>query len=412
VTGRGSRNLDSWMMGRDRCLQTFHRAMEGAAIGVVEGVMGLFDGLSGAGDEGSSAQIAKLLGLPVILVIDGSSFARSAGAVVLGFEQFDPEVRIAGVIFNKVGSPAHYEMLKAGVQEKCRAEVLGYIPRDGKWHMPERHLGLVMAAEREALQETIGQLAHQIAQTVSVDKIIQYAISGQTHRSAPTVYSAHPLPPDPGTLIPKIGIARDEAFCFCYQDNLDMLEQCGAELVFFSPLHDTRLPDVAGLYLPGGYPELHAEALSENTAMRTAIAAFCAGGRPVYAECGGFLYLLEALTDLDGNSHAMAGVFPFQAGMLPRLQRLGYVEAAALPGHPYLGAGEKIRGHEFHYSAISDMPARIQHTCRVTRRKDKAEFAEGFLVNNTLAGYMHLHFASNPGFAENFVSSCRQAPPS
>jgi cobyrinic acid a,c-diamide synthase len=269
-----------------------------------------------------------------------------------------------------------------------------------------------MATERAALQETIGQLAHQIAQTVNVDKIIQYAISGQTHRSAPTVYIAHPLPPDPGTLIPKIGIARDEAFCFCYQDNLDLLRQVGAELVFFSPLHDAQLPDVAGLYLPGGYPELHAEALSKNTTMRKAIASFCAGGRPAYAECGGFLYLLEALTDLDGSSHAMAGVFPVQARMLPRLQRLGYVEVAALPGHPYLAEGEKIRGHEFHYSAISDMPARIQRTCRVTRRKDKAEFAEGFRLYNTLAGYMHLHFASNPGFAEHFVGSCRQAPPS
>jgi cobyrinic acid a,c-diamide synthase len=191
-----------------------------------------------------------------------------------------------------------------------------------------------------------------------------------------------------------------------------MLRQFGAELVFFSPLHDAQLPGVAGLYLPGGYPELHAEALSKNTTMRTAIALFCAAGRPVYGECGGFLYLLESLTGLDGKSHAMAGVFPAQARMLPHLQRLGYVEAAALPGHPYLSEGEKIRGHEFHYSAISDMPARIQRTCRVMRRKDKAEFEEGFRLHNTLAGYMHLHFASHPGFAEHFVGSCRQAPPS
>ncbi len=179
VTGRGSRNLDGWMMGRDCCLQTFHRAMEGADIGVVEGVMGLFDGLSGAGDEGSSAQIAKMLCLPVLLIIDGSSFARSAGAVVLGFEQFDPDVRIAGIIFNKVGSLAHYEMLKAGVQEKCRAEVLGYIPRDEKWHTPERHLGLVMATERDALQEIIGQLAQQLEETVDVEKIIGIGAGGR-----------------------------------------------------------------------------------------------------------------------------------------------------------------------------------------------------------------------------------------
>ena len=419
VTGRISHNLDGWMMGGDACLQTFHCAMEGADIAVVEGVMGLFDGLSGAGDEGSSAQIAKWLGLPVILVIDGSSCARSAGAAVLGFEQFDPAVKIAGVIFNKVGSPAHYEMLKAGVQEKCRAAVLGYIPRNEQWRTPERHLGLVMAAERTALQENIKNLAQQLEQTVDVQKILGIGQTqgsapttdtfsfGQTRRSAPTLISKSPNP-DPRTLIPKIGIARDEAFCFCYQDTIDLLKHFGAEPVFFSPMHDSALPDVQGLYLPGGYPELHAEALSRNAAMRTAIASFCAAGRPVYGECGGFLYLLEALTGLKNTSYEMTGVFPARATMLPRLQRLGYVEVEALAGHPFLGAGEKMRGHEFHYSAISDMPVHIQRTCRVTRRKDKADFAEGFRIHNTLAGYMHLHFASNPGFAESFVRNCRE----
>ena len=404
VTGKISRNLDGWMMGSDACLKTFRCAMDGTDIAVVEGVMGLYDGLSGAGDEGSTAQIAKWLGLPVILIIDGSSFARSAGAVVLGFEQFDPAVKIAGVIFNKVGSPAHYEMLKAGVQEKCRTGVLGYISRDEQWHTHERHLGLVMATEQESLQSNIKNIALQMEQTVDVNKII--GIAGQTCRSAPALISVPPNP-DPRTLIPKIGIARDEAFCFCYQDNIDLLKHFGAEPVFFSPIHDAALPDVQGLYLPGGYPELHAETLSRNTVMRTAISSFCSAGRPVYAECGGFLYLLESLTDLHGTSYEMAGVFPARATMLPRLQRLGYVEVVALAGHLFLDAGEKIRGHEFHYSAISDMPATIQRTCRVTRRKDKAGFAEGFRIHNTLAGYMHLHFASNTCFAESFVRSCR-----
>jgi cobyrinic acid a,c-diamide synthase len=411
VTGRISRNLDGWMMGRTSCLQTFHHAMGGADIGVVEGVMGLFDGLSGAGDEGSTAQIAKMLELPVILLIDGSSFARTAGAVVLGFEQFDPDMRIAGVIFNKVGSTAHYGMLKAGVQEKCTSEVLGYIPRNKQWHTPERHLGLVMASEHTVLKETIGQLAQKLEETVDVKKIIE--ISGQAHGSAPTVSFPTLRTPNTKLQTPRIGIARDEAFCFCYQDNLDMLKNFGAEPVFFSPLHDAHLPgDLQGLYLPGGYPELHGPALSRNASMRKSIAAFCAAGRPVYAECGGFLYLLESLTGVDGACHEMAGVFPAQARMLPRLQRLGYVEVAALPGHPFLGAGEKIRGHEFHYSAISGMPDNIERTCRVTRRKDRAEFAEGFRLHNTLAGYMHLHFASNQGFAKYFVSSCRQPRPS
>jgi cobyrinic acid a,c-diamide synthase len=439
VTGRISRNLDGWMMGRDCCLQTFHRAAAGADSAVVEGVMGLFDGVSAGADDGSSAQIAKWLDLPVILIIDGSSFARSAGAVVLGFEQFDPAVHIAGVIFNKVGSPAHYDMLKAGVQEKCRTEILGYIPRDPHWHTPERHLGLVMASERESLQESVSQLAQKLGQTVDVRKIIELAKSGfrvqgsetgdakskiavshsairnpqsaLANRSDPAAYISSPLNPAPRTPTPKIAVARDEAFCFCYQDNIDLLESFGAEVAFFSPIHDASLPDVQGLYLPGGYPELHAAALSRNTAMREAVRSFCANGRPVYAECGGFLYLLESLTGLDGTSHAMAGVFPAHATMLTRLQRLGYVEVEALDGHPFLARGEKIRGHEFHYSALRDMPPGIQRTCRVVRRKDQATFAEGFRRYNTSAGYMHLHFASNPGFAQSLVSSCVRGLP-
>ncbi|MCX5901316.1 MAG: cobyrinate a,c-diamide synthase, partial [Proteobacteria bacterium] len=235
VTGRMSRNLDGWMMGRDSCLSTFRLAEVGTDISLVEGVMGLFDGLSGAGDEGSTAQIAKWLGLPVILIIDGSSCARSAGAAVLGFEQFDPVVNIAGVIFNKVGSPAHYEMLKAGVQEKCRAAVLGYIPRDEQWHTPERHLGLVMAAERETLRGNIGNLAQQIEMTVDVDKIIALAkseVRGQ--RSAilnpkSKIEVSQSAIHNPKSKIVKIGIARDEAFCFCYQDTIDLLEYFGAE---------------------------------------------------------------------------------------------------------------------------------------------------------------------------------------
>jgi cobyrinic acid a,c-diamide synthase len=271
-----------------------------------------------------------------------------------------------------------------------------------------------MAAEREALQETIGQLAHKLEKTVDVKKIID--ISGPIRSCASasasaSAYSAKSLSTASRTPIPKIGIARDEAFCFCYRDNLDMLEDFGAEPVFFSPLHDAQLPEgLRGLYLPGGYPELYAGALSRNAAMRKAVAAFCAAGHPVYAECGGFLYLLASLTGLDGTRHDMAGVFPAHAHMLPRLQRLGYVEVAALPGHPFLAENEKIRGHEFHYSTISGMPAAIRRACRVARRKDTAEFTEGFRLHNTLGGYMHLHFASNPGFADGFVNSCRQPP--
>ena len=428
AAGRISRNLDGWMMGRAACLRTFQGAMAGADFGLVEGVMGLFDGMARAGDDGSSAQIAKWLGLPVVLVIDGSSLSRSAGAVALGFEQFDPEVAIAGVVFNKVGSPAHYDMLKAGVQERCRAPVLGYVPRSDLWLAPQRHLGLVMAGEQEALRETVSLLARQLELTVDVNKILELAASEEgsgcrvqssgiripesENRGAPPLRSALENAgsyqnPEPRTLNPKIAVARDEAFCFCYQENIELLERFGAEVVFFSPLRDRELPAGArGLYLPGGYPELHAEALSRNADMRRAVSSFCRAGRPAYAECGGFLYLLESLAGLDGRSHEMAGVFPSSGRMLPRLQRLGYAELEARAGHPFLSEGSLMRGHEFHYSETSGMPPEIQRTCRVLRRRDGAEFSEGYRVYNTLAGYVHVHFASQPGFAGNFVRRC------
>lgn len=434
VTGRTSRNLDGWMMGRDACADTVRRAMAGADICVVEGVMGLFDGLGGAGDEGSSAQIAKWFGLPVVLIVDGSSLSRSAGAVVLGFERFDPGLRLAGVIFNRVGSPAHFDMLRAGVQERCRAEVLGYIPRDEAWRTPERHLGLVLAEEREELQNTVASLARQLERTVDVGKILElmrvqagrqgseardprYEVQNR-HPEVESAGKAHAQIQQPASNItfssnpesripnPLIAVARDEAFSFCYQDNIDLLQECGADIVFFSPLHDAALPAAQGLYLPGGYPELHAAALAGNADMRRAVRLFSASGRPVYGECGGFLYLLESLAGIDGTGHAMAGVFPAAGRMLPRLQRLGYVEVEARAGHPFLAPGARIRGHEFHYSAVGAMPAGIERTCTVVRRRDGAGLAEGFRTAGTLAGYPHLHFASLPAFAAGFVAAC------
>ena len=206
----------------------------------------------------------------------------------------------------------------------------------------------------------------------------------------------------------RIGVARDEAFCFCYQDNIELLEQAGAEIIYISPLHDEQLPaGMQGLYLPGGYPELYAAGLNKNNKMREAIFSFCTSEKPVYAECGGFLYLLQAITDQGGIRHAMAGLFPAEAKMLPRLHRLGYVEAEAQAACPFLAAGEKIRGHEFHYSAISSMPNNIMRTYSVFRRRDQAAFSEGYRIHNTLGSYMHLHFASNPDFAKDFVLKCK-----
>jgi cobyrinic acid a,c-diamide synthase len=401
VTGRASRNLDGWMMGRDYCVNSFANNCRSADIAVVEGVMGLFDGYDGSSEAGSTAQMAKWLNLPVILIIDGSSLARSGGAVALGFESYDPELEMAGIIFNRVAGENHFQYLCDGVKARCKAEVLGYIQRNSEWLIAERHLGLIMAAESRNLQQRIDAMALQLQQTVNIDKIIA--------RAKPIIHDAQQSKQkNRKTGSVAIGVARDAAFCFYYQDNLEYFEKFGAKLVFFSPIHDTSLPPgISGLYLPGGYPELYASDLSRNERMRAEVLEFCKKGKPVYAECGGFLYLLENLVDQNGNSHDMAGLFRSKARMIPHLQRLGYVEVEVQKGCPFLKQGERFRGHEFHYSEITEMPKSIARCYQVSGRKSRPMFSEGYIIHNTVASYIHMHFASNPSFAEGFVEACR-----
>jgi cobyrinic acid a,c-diamide synthase len=400
ATGRVSRNLDGWMMGRDACLAAFARACLDADYAVVEGVMGLFDGSGAKQNEGSTAQIARWLNLPVVLVIDAGALAGTAAALVQGLERFDPEVRVAGVIFNRVGSGRHFEYLRDAVAAHCSASVLGYVARDEAWHMPERHLGLVTAEEHADLAGHVKRLARLLCKTVDVGRLRGFLKSSSLPHA-----DMRPAASASGA---RIAVARDSAFCFCYEDNLDMLRDCGAEIVFFSPLHDSSLPEnICGLYLVGGYPELYAGELAANSAMLEQVAAFCASNRPVYAECGGFLYLLQSITDQAGQRHAMAGVFPARALMRARRQRLGYVEVTAEEDCPFLDAGQKIRGHEFHYSDISEMPDHVRRCYTVRNSRGAETRPEGYRTNNVLAGYMHLHFASNIEFARGFAALCR-----
>lgn len=402
VTGRPPRNLDGWMMGRDQCLKSFECNCHDVDMAVIEGVMGLYDGYDGLSEDGSTAQIAKWLNFPVILIIDGSSLARSAGAVALGFELFDQELKIAGVIFNRVAGENHFQYLCDGVQARCNVKVLGYVPRNSEWLFGERHLGLIMAEESAGLQSKIALMSRQLEQSVNIDEIVSLArpFTQQQFRTA-----RHKQPEST-----TIGVARDEAFCFYYQDNLDYLEQHGARLVFFSPIHDSYLPTgIEGLYVPGGYPELYAAALSRNKNMRASIRDFCMAGKPVYAECGGLLYLLQYLIDKTGTPHEMVGLFPVHARMFPHLQRLGYVEGEILKNCPLLREGIKFRGHEFHYSEIEEMPQHVVRCYRITGRKSRPVSYEGYSLCNTLASYIHIHFASNPSIAEEFVAACRRA---
>ena len=386
VTGRASRNLDIRMCGPDwvrQCLARHH--IDSQSIAVLEGVMGLFDGGSG-----SAAELAALLNLPVLLVLDVRSMAESAAAVLRGFETLDPRVRLAGVIFNQVGSAKHLQLVSEAVRRHCRAEIIGWLPRESGISLPSRHLGLHMGAEVELNRQRLISL---IEEHLDLDRLIQLAGEAQPCPAPP----AAPLMEPVGKV--RLGVAWDEAFCFYYQDNLDLLAAAGAELLRFSPLRDKSLPErLDGLYFGGGYPELHAAQLAANESLRAQVLAFSRAGRPVYAECGGFMYLCEVIADSDGGRHEMAGVFPVTARMGQRLRRLGY-RRAELREDCLLGpAGGALHGHEFHYSDIDPMPAEVR---RVYALDDGR--AEGYLLNRTLAGYVHLHWGQSPEAARRFV---------
>jgi cobyrinic acid a,c-diamide synthase len=397
--GRVSRNLDGWMLSRGANLSVFARALWGrppglpdhqhalsargqagtptpqADLAVVEGVMGLFDGRGGTSEEGSTAEMAKWLRAPVVLVADASAMARSAAAVVHGFESFDGELDVAGLLFNRVGIGRHVELLRQACAGRCSAQTLGFLPANDRIAMESRHLGLKLASESIDAGR-LDAMASWIEAHVDLDGLLRMA---QERSRAIETPAEAPVRRTPRT---RIAVARDAAFCFYYQDNLDLLAACGAELVEFSPVSDAELPaDIGGVYLGGGYPELRAAELAENRGMLEAIRSFVAGGGAVYAECGGFMYLTEAIVDLEGREHTMAGIFPTRARMQARLAALAYVEAEG-----------GLRGHEFRYSEIDPMPTSIER------------YGRGYRLGSVVAGYMHAHFLSRPEFAEEFVS--------
>lgn len=420
AAGRSSRNLDGWMLTEETNREIFARGLRGADIAVVEGVMGLYDGYDGATEAGSTAQMAKWLGIPVVLVVSARSMARSAAALVSGFERFDPDLRFAGVVFNHLGGPRHLDYLKQALAGRVTMPILGGIFRDDAIAIPERHLGLVTDEEFTLADGPLDRLADVVERSLDLDALLagparDAVIPANAADSPPPRIS----PPEAVTTAPgrrpRIGVARDEAFCFYYPDNLEYLEAAGAEVVAFSPLRDPVPPDVDGLYLGGGYPELHAAVLAGNGSLRTAIREASMAGMPMYAECGGFMYLCERLIDADGASHAMCGCFPFATRMFPRLRSLGYREVR-LTGESILGPPDLvIRGHEFHYSDIHPPGepglgplSGVDTVFSVSRRQDGHRTAEGFRVANTLGGYIHLHFGANPAAAGHFVASCRR----
>ena len=395
VTGRVSRNLDVRMCGTDFVRATFARHSPPNGCSVVEGVMGLFDG-----GEGSAATLAKTLDLPVILVIDVRSAAESVAAVVHGFATLDPQLTLAGVVCNRIGSDKHRTMVTEAIQAHSNVPIIGFLPRREEVSIPSRHLGLHMGDEHPLQGEGMERLIELVETHLDLDLLLRIASErqGQVELDANYPQAAE------GERM-RLGVARDAAFCFYYEDNLDLLRTAGADLVLFSPLEDRHLPaGLHGLYLGGGYPELYARSLSDNTAMREQIRAFAESGRPVYGECGGFMYLCASITDLEGHRFPMIGLYPFQASMQRHLRSLGYRQPVVEQDCLLAPAGAVLHGHEFHYSTIDTDGLAVPSAYLLEDGRP-----EGFFRHNTLAGYVHLHWGRTPEVAARFVQACRQA---
>jgi len=399
ATGRGSRNLDTWMTPGAALSRTFARGLAGADLAIVEGVMGLFDGAQGRSEAGSSAHLAKRLGLSVVLVVDGSGMAASAAAIVHGFASLDPRLALAGVVLNRVASRNHLEHLVPAIERRARVPVLGHLTRDAEISLPSRHLGLV-TAEDLAPSPVLARIAARVAEGIDLDRVLGVAAA----LKLPNVPPARVAP-----VRARLAVARDAAFCFVYPDTLERLAEAGVQVVPFSPLADKGLPDgVDGLYLPGGYPEVHAKALAANAPMRAALADAARANMPVYAECGGLMYLTERLTDGGGAAHEMCGVLPAACRMLPRRAALGYREVTLSEAGLLGPAGARLRGHEFHYSEVDDtalVRAGVARTFRIARRRAGADGAraEGYRVGHVLATYAHL--ALTPGAARSWAAT-------
>lgn len=405
ITKRPSRNLDSWMMNHERVRQVFFHGSRGADLSIIEGVMGLYDGKSATSDQGSSAEISLLTKAPVILVINIKSMARSAAAIVKGYQTFNPRVQIVGVIANFAGSKGHGELVRQAIEQECGIPLLGVLTADEHIAIPERHLGLLPAMERGELDDLFARLATLMENSIDLDRILMLARAAEPLEDMEQDLSL--FTPVKGQATIRIAVARDGAFNFYYPENLEMLQAKGAELVFFSPVAGERVPDdVDGLYIGGGFPEEFAEQLSANREAARSVREAIEQGMPTLAECGGFMYLTEELVKSDGTCYPMAGVIPGKTVMQNRLVALGYREVLGLKGN-FLLEGQRARGHEFHYSSFEPGKDRFQPAYFSKGLRQNGE--EGVVIpGNLVAGYTHLHFASQPELVSRWIQVCLQ----
>jgi cobyrinic acid a,c-diamide synthase len=404
AAGRAGRNLDAFLSGPELIGPLFAHGARGADVAVVEGVMGLFDGKSGGGEYASTAHVAKLLRAPVLLVVDSRAMARSAAAIVHGYATFDPELRVAGVILNRVGSPTHERMLREAI-EPLGIPILGVLRRDANLNTPDRHLGLVPAAERrEEARKALDRTGEAVACSCDLEGIVRLAASAEPLHSKPW----DPAPPEIETTETappvRVAVASGPAFSFVYRENLELLRGAGAETAFFDPTTEEDLPeDTDALYLGGGFPETYSEALSENGSLREKVRTFALSGRPVAAECGGLLYLCR---ELDGKK--MCGVLDVGARMTGRLS-LGYREACSLADSPLARQGDSLRGHEFHYSAVEPQAGASPGASPAWELSGRGE--EGFVLGGVHASYLHTHWAASPEVPRRFVRNAARSRP-
>jgi cobyrinic acid a,c-diamide synthase len=387
-------------------LRTFAHAAKDADIALIEGVMGLFDGADPQSDVGSTAEIAKWLDAPVILVADVSGMARTIDAIALGFSQYDPLLNVAGLLANRAGSAGHMSIIK----KSCRSlPMLGGLPRQTHLQFPERHLGLVAALQQGEIDSSFEAWAQVADEYIDWDAVLTIA------RNAPPLNW-----PRENDVVDTdsdsdsacvIAYAYDEAFHFYYDDNLNLLRRNGARLLPFSPLKNEVPPPCQGIYIGGGYPEIFAEELARNEITKTALRKAAASGIPIYAECGGFMYLSEGIRKQDGSEHEMVGLLPGILQMHDKLQSLGYAEVEILEDSILGEAGTRFRGHEFRYSTYASGQDGDRAIYKIRKRRNQEIRREGYQTRSVLGSYIHAHWASNPAIAANFVLSCRKMNP-
>ena len=402
VTGNASRNLDTWMMGENACRELFERSALNSEISVIEGVMGLYDGSNDSSGHGSSAHLAKVLNVPVILVVDAKGVAQSAGAVVMGFREFDKEVNLAGIILNNVASQNHYDIIKEAIEESCSVTVLGYLKKESDITIPERHLGLIPSEEQKINSDLYDKLGQMVLETIDIDKLKEIAGSAGNFPE----YNRSIFTERDSSLEVTVAVARDNAFCFYYQDDIDLFEALGAKIVEFSPLADKSIPDgIDGIFMGGGFPELFADRLSKNESMMSSILAAHKQGTVIYGECGGMMYLMEKLIDCEERLFKMSSVLNGTSSMENRRQGLGYVIVDTICDNVICNNGDTFRAHEFHWSKLQDVPDSTTFAYNTRKTNGRRTGVDGICKSNVMASYTHIHFSSNPELAINLLSS-------